>query len=80
MAAVAFCAALAFAASDIFFRVSAETVLFFAEADGFMDALFDDADFFAVADLFDGTAVFAAFFAVRAYLRLSGAASFGIPS
>jgi hypothetical protein len=79
LAAAAFFAALVFAASDIFFRVSAETVLFFAGVAAFTDAVFDGADFFATVTFFAGTAVFAAFLAVRVYFRFCGPASWLTP-
>jgi hypothetical protein len=64
LAASAFFVARDFAASDIFFRVSAEIVLFF----------FDSADLFVAAAFFAGAVVFAAFLALRVYLRFCGAA------
>jgi hypothetical protein len=67
-AASAFDAALAFAASDIFFLVAGETTLFLAGA-----VAFTAADFLAAADFFAGAGLLAAVLAERTYLRFCGA-------
>ncbi|WP_158792161.1 hypothetical protein [Granulicella sp. L60] len=54
------------------FRVSAETVLFFAGEVDFTDPVFAGADFFDAVAFFVGAAVFADFLAV--YFRFCGAA------
>jgi len=67
-AASVFAAALAFAASDIFFLVAAEITLF-VEAPAAFTAL----DFLAAVDFFAGTALLAAVLAARTYFRFCGA-------
>jgi hypothetical protein len=58
------------AASDIFFLVAADTILFFAGAVAFTDAdAFTDAVFFVMLDFLTGGEVFAGVTAERTYFR-----------